>query len=566
MDDTIFALAATAAIPMPDSPLDDAPPRAVADALAQAWPRFATAAASSGPLIMVVEDLHWAGEPLLDMLVRLVARSSGPVVVLTTARPEFLEQHPGFGAASADVSMISLRTLTERASRDLLDSLPRASALDARRRDEILARADGNPYFLEQLVAHVADGGSGALPDTLHALLAARVDALPVPEKRLLQAAAVVGRVFWVEPLRGRLGTTSPTRSPLWRTVASSWPDRPPASPARSEFAFKHALLRDVAYASLPAAQRARGHADVAEWLEEVSQDRVGEVMELVAYHYAAAADGWDADPGDPGEAELITANAFRSLIRAGVGARRRYAIAKAVELHRRALDYAANVGERAEAMEAIGDDHEVAFDGDAAVEAWQTAIEMLRQEPSQADRRAGLCLKTAQMAVARWGGFRVPADPALADRLIDEGLAVVRDPAAKAHLLILRALCGARWSWTGRPDPVPVTERRRAAEAGWRLADRLGTPSLRGLARRGMAAVHLVEGDYEDARGECSSRSTSSEREAAPATGPWRTRSPASSSPTSAATTNRRSPTHAARTRWHRSCSRTTGCTARSS
>ena len=139
----------------------------------------------------------------------------------------------GFGAASADVSMISLRTLTERASRELLDNLPRASAFDARRRDEILARADGNPYFLEQLVAHVADGGSGTLPDTLHALLAARVDALPVPEKRLLQEAAVVGRVFWVEPLRGRLGSTSPTRSPLWSSVAWSCPDRPPASPAR---------------------------------------------------------------------------------------------------------------------------------------------------------------------------------------------------------------------------------------------------------------------------------------------------------------------------------------------
>ena len=383
MDDTIFALAATAAIPMPDSPLDDAPPRAVADALAKAWPRFVTAAASSGPLVMVVEDLHWAGEPLLDMLVRLVSRSSGPVVVLTTARPEFLEQHPGFGAASADVSMISLRTLTECASRELLDNLPRASAFDARRRDEILARADGNPYFLEQLVAHVADGGSGTLPDSLHALLAARVDALPIPEKRLLQEAAVVGRVFWVEPLRGRLGDVADPLTAL--ELRGLVLPRPSSSLAgQTEFAFKHALLRDVAYASLPAAQRARGHADVAEWLEEISQDRVGEVMELVAYHYAAAADGWDADPGDPGEAELVAANAFRSLVRAGVGARRRYAIAKAVELHRRALDYAADVSERAEATAAIGDDHEVAFDGDSAVEAWLAAIEMLRQEPSQ--------------------------------------------------------------------------------------------------------------------------------------------------------------------------------------
>ncbi|HEU4423438.1 MAG TPA: AAA family ATPase, partial [Pilimelia sp.] len=352
VDSTIFALAATAAIPMPSSPLEEAPPRAVADALAQAWPRFATAAASNGPLIMVVEDLHWAGRPLLDMLVRLVARSSGPVVVLATARPEFLELHPGFGAASADVSMISLRSLTDRSSRDLLASLPRASALDARRHEEILARAEGNPYFLEQLVAHVADGGSGVLPDTLHALLAARVDALPVPEKRLLQAAAVVGRVFWVQPLRDRLGYDIDDALTALENRGLVLARRASSLAGQVEFAFKHALLRDVAYASLPAAQRARGHADVAEWLEEISQDRVGEVMELVAYHYAAAADGWDAATSGPGEAELITANAFRSLIRAGVGARRRYAIAKAVELHRRALDYAADVGERAEATE----------------------------------------------------------------------------------------------------------------------------------------------------------------------------------------------------------------------
>jgi DNA-binding SARP family transcriptional activator len=500
VDATVFALAATAAIPMPGSPLEDAAPRTVDAELARAWPRFATAAAANRPLIMVVEDLHWAGGPLLEMLVRLVARASGPVVLLTTARPEFLEQQPGFGASSADVSMISLRLLTDRASRDLIDHLPRATALDARRREDIIARAEGNPYFLEQLVAHVADGGSGTLPDTLHALLAARVDALPVPEKRLLQAASVVGRVFWVEPLRGGLGydLADPIAALENRGLVLA---RPASSLAgQAEFAFKHALLRDVAYASLPAAQRARAHADVAEWLEDVSQDRVGEVMELVAHHYAAAADGWDTDASDPDEAELITANAFRALMRAGAGARQRYAIAKAVELHRRALDYAANIGERAEAMGAVGDDHEVAFDGDAAVEAWQAAIELLRQQPDLAERRAQLCLKAAQMAVSRWGGFRAPAAPALGDQLIDEGLAVVRDLPARAHLQILRAYCGARWSWTGQPDPVPVVERRRAAEAGSRLADQLGATWLRGLARRGMAVAYLLEGNYEDA------------------------------------------------------------------
>ncbi|HKD99197.1 MAG TPA: AAA family ATPase [Micromonosporaceae bacterium] len=497
VDETVFALAATAAIEVPGNPLDDAPPRAVADALAQAWPRFATALAAGGPLIMVVEDLHWAGQPLLEMLVRLVGRATGPVVVLASARPEFLERNLGFGAASADVSMISLRSLTEESSRKLMDSLPRASGLDERRRQEILARAEGNPYFLEQLVAHVADGGSGVLPDTLHALLAARVDALPVPEKRLLQVAAVVGRLFWAQPLRDSLGydIAEPLTALESRGLVLA---RPTSSLAgQAEYAFKHVLLRDVAYASLPAAQRARRHAEVAEWLEDISQDRVGEVMELVAYHYAGAADGWDAEDD---EAELITANAFRALMRAGLGARRRYAITKAVELHRRALDYAADVGERAEAMEAVGDDHEVAFDGDAAVPAWQDAVAMLRQEPDHDGRRAALCLKAALMAGCRWGGFRGPPEPTLTDQAVDEGLSVVRDPADRAQLLTLRALCAARWSWTGRPDPVPVPERRRAAEAGLQLAEQIGELPLRGFALRGMAAVHLVEGAYEDA------------------------------------------------------------------
>jgi hypothetical protein len=309
-----------------------------------------------------------------------------------------------------------------------------------------------------------------------------------------------MGRVFWAEPLRGRLGhdITEPLAALENRGLVLARPSSGLAG--QVEFAFKHALLRDVAYAALPVAQRARGHADVAEWLEEMSSDRVGEVMELVAYHYSAAADGWDADAPDPGEVELVTANAFRSLLRAGVGARRRFAIAKAIALHHRALDYATSDAERAEAMEAVGDDHEVAFDGDNAAEAWLAAIELLRHLPGHDDRRAGLCLKTAQMAVARWGGYRVPPDPALADSVIDEGLAVARDPSARAHLLILRALAAGRWSWNGRPDPVPAADRRRAAETGRRLADDLGGLPLRGIALRGIATVHLIEGDYEDA------------------------------------------------------------------
>ncbi|MBO0701578.1 MAG: AAA family ATPase, partial [Candidatus Dormibacteraeota bacterium] len=445
VDETIYALAATAAIQLSDSPLNGAVPRNVAEQLAQAWPRFATALASRGPVLIVVEDLHWAGLPLLDMLSRLVARSQGPVVLLTTARPEFLERHPGFAAGSTDVSTITLRSLTDGSSRELLNRLPRGVSLTGPRREEILARAEGNPYFLDQLVAHVTDGGTGVLPDSVHALLAARVDGLPAQEKRLLQAAAVVGRAFWIEALRGLPGgddLDDALRALENRGLVLA---RPTSSlSGQVEFAFKHALLHDVAYASLPASLRARGHADTAAWLEEVSGDRAGELAELIAYHYAEAADKGELElawPGEPDKKEWVRSKAYRSLMEAGGAARRRYAVSKALDLHRHAQRLAEAVGERAEAAEAIGDDHEAAFRGDAAISAWADALAELRQEAGHGDRRANLCLKTAAMAVNCWGGFRVPPDRVMCDRVIEEGLAVATDPSARTQLLALRGL-----------------------------------------------------------------------------------------------------------------------------
>ncbi|MFC3740429.1 ATP-binding protein [Paractinoplanes deccanensis] len=474
VDATVHALAAGAAIRLPGNPLNDAAPRTVADELGRAWPRFVTALAARGPLLLVIEDLHWAGAPMLDMLARLVARSAGPIVVLATARPELFET-----TALAGASVVSLGALSDDAARELVNALPH----DPRRRDEILARAEGNPYFLGQLAAHLAEGASGAaLPDTLHALLAARVDALPTAEKRLLQAAAVMGRVFWTEPLRDRRdpeALASLERRGLVLARPAPGPD------GRTEYAFRHALLRDVAYAALPTAQRATGHADIAAWLEEISRERVDEVIELVAFHYAAAADNAETD-------DWVRGKAFRSLIDAGIGARRRYAVQKALDLHRRALRYAADP---AEAWEAIGDDHETAYAGDEALSAWREAIAL-----SVGDRRAALCLKSAQMTVTRWGGFRAPADPALGDRVIDEGLAAVSDPSLKSMLLSLRALCGTRWAWTGRPDPVPLARRRQASATAETLAERLGSTALRWLALLGRSSVHFQEGRYDDA------------------------------------------------------------------
>src|SRR5207249_4238475 len=140
------------------------------------------------------------------------------------------------------------------------------------------------------------------------------------------------------------------------------------------EFIFKHALVRDVAYAGLPRIRRARAHAEAAHWLEQIAGDRSAELAELIAHHYRTAILGEDADlawTDDPvARAELRT-RAFAALLAAGAVARKRFAVPQALDLHQGALQLAADDAERARALEAIGDDHEGAFHGDDALPAW---------------------------------------------------------------------------------------------------------------------------------------------------------------------------------------------------
>src|SRR5204863_7345939 len=117
------------------------------DELARAWPRFAAACAAAGPAVLVIEDLHWAGGQLLDMLELIATRASGPVLVLVTTRPELAETRPGFGAGIEGSAALSLRPLAEDDSRRLADGLAAATGLPDERREEVLRRAEGNPFF-----------------------------------------------------------------------------------------------------------------------------------------------------------------------------------------------------------------------------------------------------------------------------------------------------------------------------------------------------------------------------------------------------------------------------------
>jgi class 3 adenylate cyclase/tetratricopeptide (TPR) repeat protein len=518
-DRTLHALATTAGISLPGNPLDELDPEAAAAELNRAWPRFATALAARAPTVFVIEDLHWAGDALLDMLERLVARASGPLLVLTTARPELAETHPRFAAGREEASSISLRPLTERQSAELVDGLLRASDLPGAVRSAILEKAAGNPFFLEELLGRLIDEGAlvrqgerwqatGAvgrveLPDSVHAVLAARIDALPRQEKRVLQEAAVIGRIFWEEPVARSAGNGAVAPALLSLEDRGLILVRPAGSLAgQTEYIFKHALVRDVAYATLPKARRARAHAEVAAWLEQLAGDRIEEFGELVAHHYRAAVAGEESDlawADDEQNQERLRGKALEALLAAGASARRRFAAAKAIELHGQALELARTDGERARALEELGDDNGSIFHGDEALAAYLDARARLPEGPAGREDRVRLAEKIGR-ACARWGAFRNAPDPAAMEAIVEQGLAEATSDEARGSLLTVRALAASFWASVERPDPIPLEDRLAWAEEAVAIAERLDDPKLFSRAVFALSSVHWRAGHYREA------------------------------------------------------------------
>ncbi|HEX2645960.1 MAG TPA: AAA family ATPase, partial [Candidatus Dormibacteraeota bacterium] len=433
------ALALTAGIPVPNSRLAQMTPQAVADELGWAWPRFATWQAQD-LAVWVVEDLHWAGDRLLEMLERVIARATGPLLIIATARPDLVESHPGFGGGSENFSTISLRPLSPRQSDELLRGILDVADLPARLGEEILARAEGNPFFLEEIVRRLIEEGalrregdrwtaahgtrSTPLPDSLIALLAARIDSVPEREKRVLQEAAVIGKVFWAEPLQRVMAddVNSALLTLERRGLVSA---RTTSSIANhTEYSFKHVLVRDVAYASIPKARRARAHAEVGAWIEELAGDRAEQFGELIAYHYALAAVGPDADLAwGADELEHVRHEAFERLVTAGTQARRRFAVSKSLELHEQALPLASNDAEKLRVLEEIADDHTSAYQGDDARRFYFQGLELTRKLGDRGSQ-ARVHAKLADLMTALPGAFKSSPDPKEIEPIIAEGLA----------------------------------------------------------------------------------------------------------------------------------------------
>jgi hypothetical protein len=198
-----------------------------------AWRTFFEAVAEPQPLVLVFEDVHWADDGLLDFIDYLIEwASEAPLLVICSTRPELLERRPGRGGGKPNAVTLSLAPLCDEDTSRLLGLLVGRFLVGADRPAELLARAGGNPLYAEQYVQMLADRGCGdelSPPESIQALIAARLDVLSPIEKRIVQDAAVVGRVFWPGAIRAlprapiRPWHRTTPRSPIWRTASTGW-------------------------------------------------------------------------------------------------------------------------------------------------------------------------------------------------------------------------------------------------------------------------------------------------------------------------------------------------------
>jgi class 3 adenylate cyclase len=453
----------------------DLHPLAVRDRFQDAWADFVTAVAAEQPMVVLIEDLHWADDQLLDLLEHVLVASDGPLLLVATARPELLERRPGWGMRALS-ERLELDPLSPEESVRMLDELL-AGGLPTKLRELVVERAEGNPFFVEELLGMLIDRGtlkraSGdwsldelppgfAVPDSVHAVLAARIDLLEPAEKAALQAAAVIGRVFWAGPVyllvEGEPNLRVLEERDLIRRRGGS------TMAGEREYAIKHALTREVAYASLPKARRAHLHAAFADWLEHQHGGR-DEDAPLLAHHYRASVRPEDEDLvwlDDPAERERLRTSALAWLERAADLAVDRYEIDDAISLLRDALELQPDKSAAERLWRKLGEAAVLKYDGETFWQAMERALELADDPAEQADILSTLAIVTgfrAGMWTERPGSKRIEAWIAGALERAEP------ESRARARALVARA-------WLSPPgEERPGT--REAVELGHRVGD----------------------------------------------------------------------------------------------
>jgi class 3 adenylate cyclase len=473
-------------------------PLAARDRFQDGWIGFLEGVVTERPMVLLIEDIHWAEDQLLDLLERLVADTVGPLVVVVTARPEVLDRRPGWGAR-VPATTVALEALSPDDAVRMLDELL-GGTLPAGLRDVVVDRAEGNPFFVEELVATLIDrrllqrrNGSWSLsalpsdflvPDTVQAVVAARVDLLEPAEKQALQAAAVIGRIFWAGPVYELVEPAEPAlhileeRDFIRRRTGTSMA-------GEREFAIKHALTREVAYSGVPKARRASLHAAFARWLEAVGESERDEHASLLAHHYAEAVRPEDVDlawAGQESELADLQARAVAALWRAGHLAIGRFEIDDGLALLQRAVELAPEPAQRVALWREIGHANAVKLDGEAFWNAMLQALE--GSDPATAaDTFSRLAFHTATRGLM----WKQKLDPERLRQWIERALEFPNlDAASRVRALIARVYS----------DPNQFGEVAREASE---LAQQLDDVELWSWSWAGRAIAAVARGDYAE-------------------------------------------------------------------
>ena len=353
------------------------------ESIFMAWRLLIEAFAQQAPRIMVFEDLHWASDSMLDLVEHIISvRTHARLLIIVLSRPELLDRRPTWGGGRQNFTALALQPLSSKLTQDLIKQL--TASFPETVRGKIVERSGGNPFFALELVRGLNERGvSGEsaaldmLPDTVYAAVLARLDLLSKYERTILQVASVASRSIRPEMLRAVLDDFSEQQID---SALSGLMERDMLMPTESGMlAFRHILIRDVAYGTLSRAERIRLHSRIASWLETAAGEQLDQYAQIIAYHYREAVMlGRQAAVPKPMPVE--TAKAVQYLERAGDLASRAGAFSEAESYLKDAIIFAPQ-SEQLRLNERLGDD---LIWGDAAAQGYKAALERWRAEGEQ--------------------------------------------------------------------------------------------------------------------------------------------------------------------------------------
>jgi class 3 adenylate cyclase len=434
-----------------------------------AWREAIEAASRVAPVVVVFEDLHWSSDSLLDLVEYLMQpRGEAPILLIVLTRPELLDRRPAWGGGRRNHLALSLEPLSDGAVAELVRHLLETESPELVA--TVVERSEGNPFYAGELVRSALERGSiEKLPDTVQATVLARLDLLPARERRALQLGSVFGRSFRLPGIAALEAGLDDAEDLVERLAL-----RDLVRPADADrYTFRHILIREVAYGTLPRVERARLHAAAAGWLASHAAGREQAVAEIIALHYREAAVIASTTDPDSEETGRLRDEAVAWLERALNAAAAVEASPEAVRHARSALELA-----RPEQMpwlqERIGD----LLGGDAGSDSYIKALELYEAAGAPAADRLRV-LAGRLMAVTRMQG-------SVANRMSDEEMAALR---AKGEAL------------AAQTDDRAALARFRAADAFypfWLLSD--ATPAELATADSSAELAFQMAAEIDDA------------------------------------------------------------------